>query len=160
MRTEKSVTGGGNGLQERGGGAVTNVLWWSSRYQHNSHSVGVTGTGAPASDNNGHITRLEEFAVLACGKRKDGEKKDFSFSVIFYINPPHLLAFSRPLGCEKSFYLRIISTQQNQEEWQALKPILHSGKTVSSDASWPKNTFFPQPPNQNWSKSHIIEYSQ
>lgn len=69
---KKSPTQGEGRLQERGGVVVTNVLWWSSRHQHNSHGVGVTGAWAPASHNDDNITSLEELAVLAYRQKQGG----------------------------------------------------------------------------------------
>lgn len=52
---------------------VTNVLSCCSRHKHNSHRVGVTGTGAPAGDDDRDIPRLEELAVFAFREDKINE---------------------------------------------------------------------------------------
>lgn len=59
---------------------VTNVLRCCSRHQHNSHRVGVTGTGTPAGDNDGHIPRLEELAVFAWREEKMGSAASLNVS--------------------------------------------------------------------------------
>lgn len=53
-------------MVREGTSACTCVPSWLLRHQHHPHSVGVTGPGTPAGHNQGHITRLEEVAVLSC----------------------------------------------------------------------------------------------